>query len=125
MSKPQNDRQPSYGELPKLPGPFHTPEELKAWKAAVAEIPVRVIVPRLPEDARPEDWKRQAAFAIVETEQRIQAEAAALRTDPAQVAKRHALVSAQVRQLDAWIGDLQRRRDRLIEQRDFEQRMHS
>lgn len=96
-------------DLPTLPT-FHTPEELATWRHAVAQLPALVEVPPVPDDPGPEALELQRQYGKVQIEQRMQAEAERLRTDPREVQKRRDLVKLQVTQLDRMIEALQARR---------------
>ena len=98
-------------DLPVLPI-RHTPEQLAAWRKAVAALPGPVTVPPAPEDPteHPEAAEANRRAGLIDLQQRMNAEAERYRTDPVEIAKRNRLLDIQLATLDRTIGKLQARR---------------
>ncbi len=96
----------SYEDLPPLPT-WHTREELLAWRAAVAALPARVIVPALSENPTPAEERQQRLLGQIETEQRMQAEAHRIATDPREIQKREDLARIKLGRINYVIARLE------------------
>jgi hypothetical protein len=102
------------GDLPVLPA-HHTPEQLTAWRQAVAALPGPVFVPPRPADldADPRATEAHRRAVLVAQEQEMQRQAEHMRTDPAEVAQHQRYAQLEVAQIDRMIGRLQARRAEL------------
>lgn len=107
------DPMPRPVDLPNLPA-FHTPEQRRAFREVVAALPERVRIPTLSEEPTPEQLELHRRAVVIDCEQRMQAEAARMATDPKEIARRGALAQIEVRTIDLWIGRLQERRAMLM-----------
>lgn len=100
-------------DLPNLP-PMHTHEQRRTFREQVAALPDRVSIPVLSDEPSPEQVELHRRAVAIDCEQRMQAEAARMATDPKEIARRGALAQIEVRTIDLWIGRLQERRAMLM-----------
>ena len=107
------DPMPRPTDLPNLPA-FHTHEQRRAFREQVAALPERVHIPALPDEPSTEQVELHRRAVAIDCEQRMQAEAARMATDPKEIARRGALAQIEVRTIDLWIGRLQERRAMLM-----------